>query len=135
MSNQIRCLAVLLTGLVFAAPVSAPASAAVHTPAAGKASQSRVGFGRSYRAPSSRSRYRARPPHAHPYRRPGFGHGLFGGILRALGIAYLFHALFGWGGGGGSPFGLLLLAGIIVFLVTRRRRRVGYYDRARGAAW
>jgi len=45
-----------------------------------------------------------------------------GGILRALGLAYLFHALFGWGSGG-SPFGLLLLAAIVLFLATRRRRR------------
>jgi uncharacterized membrane protein len=126
MSNPIRSLGVLLCSLMLATTASTPTSAAVHTTAVGKASQSRAGFGRSYRAPSSRSRYRARPPHARRYRRPSFGHGLFGGILRALGIAYLFHALFGWGGGGGSPLGLLLLAAIVLFLASRRRR-VAYH--------
>ncbi len=126
MSNLTRSLAVLLPGLVLAFAFSIPARAAVPTARAGDTSQARLGFGRSYRAPSSRSRYRARPLQGRRYRRPGFSRGFFGGILRALGIAYLFHVLFGWGSGG-SPLGLLLLAVIVLFLVSRRRRRVAYY--------
>ena len=113
----------LVSGLLLAAAVPTPVGAAVHTTAAAQTSQSRAGFGRSYRAPTYRSRARARPAQGRRYRRPGLGHGLFGGILRALGIAYLFHALFGWGAGGGSPFGLLLLAGIVLLLFSRGRRR------------
>nr|MBA2637986.1 hypothetical protein [Solirubrobacterales bacterium] len=52
----------------------------------------------------------------------GFG----GTVLRALGFAWLFSALFGWGGGGGSPWPLLLILGLVLWLVVRsRRRRVG----------
>jgi hypothetical protein len=45
-----------------------------------------------------------------------------GAILRALGLAYLFHLLFGWGAGG-SPFGLLLLVALVAWIATRRLRR------------
>lgn len=126
MSNRLRAFAALLPLLLFASAPPGPAGAAVRTTKAGGTSQARIGFGRSYRAPSYRARSRARPSYGRRYRRPGFGH-VFGGILRTLGIAYLFHALFGWGGGGGSPFGLLLLAAIVLFAVTRRRRRAAYY--------
>jgi hypothetical protein len=79
-----------------------------------------------------RSRYRARPAQGR-HQRPGFRSWSLWRILRALGIAslgmaYLFHALFGWGGGGGSPFGLLLVAGIVLLRFSRRRcgRRVAF---------
>ena len=110
--------AVLLAAAAPAPAVAAPGAPTVQT------QQSRIGgfrgtrpnFGTRYRRPSYRTRPRA-------YRRPN----LFRGILRALGLAYLFHLLFGWGPGGGSPFGLLILLGLIVWLVTRRRaRRVAY---------
>jgi hypothetical protein len=48
----------------------------------------------------------------------GFGGG---GILRALGIAYLLHAVFGWGHGGGSPYRLVFLVVIIVSMIARSR--------------
>jgi hypothetical protein len=60
-------------------------------------------------------------------RRPLFRHGFFGSVLRALGIAYLVHMLFGWGPGGGSPFGLLIVLGVVLWLATRRRRRPSAY--------
>jgi hypothetical protein len=105
-----------------AVPASAPA--AVTSRAAGvQTSQARFGY-RSYRrAPI----YRARPrtPYRRTYRRSPF-HGFFGGVLRALGIAYLVHLIFGWGPGG-SPFGLLLLTAAILWLLTRRRRRPAYW--------
>jgi hypothetical protein len=83
--------------------------------------KSRLGGGfRTARRPSFGSRYRSRP-YARPrsYRRPS----LFRGILQALGIAYLFHMLFGLGPGGGSPFGLILVIGFVVWMITRTRRR------------
>ena len=87
--------------------------------------KSRLGGGfRTARRPSFGSRYRSRP-YARPrsYRRPS----LFRGILQALGLAYLFHMLFGWGPGGGSPLGLLLVIGFVFWLVARsRRRRMAY---------
>jgi MYXO-CTERM domain-containing protein len=91
-----------------------------------QAALGRRGFGR--RAPSfgSRSRYPSRY-RARPHRRPGLGVGhFFGGVLKLLGLAYLFNLLFGWGPGG-SPFGLILLFGLIVLFATRRRRRPAYY--------
>ena len=85
------------------------------------------GFGRSGSRPSFGRRSRpgagARPSARRPARRPLLGRGFFNGLLRALGIAYLIHLLFGWGPGGGSPLGLLLILGVVLWLVTRRRRR------------
>src|SRR4051794_22094935 len=100
-----RVLPALLVAL--ALPATAPAGA-VAAPTAPKVQvqQSRLGF-RS--RPSFGSRYRSRPyrrPYSRSYRRPN----LFRGVLRALGVAYVLHLLFGWGAGGGSPFGLLFLA-------------------------
>jgi predicted lipid-binding transport protein (Tim44 family) len=103
---------------------AAPAVASSATTTASKANQAALGRGFGRRSPSfgSRSRYRSRP-YSRPYRRPGLGIGrFFGGVLKFLGLAYLFHMLFGWGGGG-SPLGLILLVGLIVWLATRRRRR------------
>jgi hypothetical protein len=112
---------------------AAPAAAAVPAglPVAAKASQSRLGrgFGRtSFRsrprvAPASR-RYRRSPYRA----RPHMGRRLFRGVLQALGIAYLAHLLFGWGGGG-SPLGLLLLLGLVLWIATRSRQRRVVYSR------
>ena len=112
--------AALLTTAAPAPAVAAPGAATVQT------QQSRIGgfrgtrpsFGSRYRRPSYRPRYRPRS-----YRRPS----LFRGILQALGLAYLFHVLFGWGPGGGSPLGLLIVLAFVVWLVTRRRaRRLSY---------
>jgi hypothetical protein len=119
-----RILPTLLAAL--ALPATGPAAAvAVAAPSAPtvQVQQSRLGF-RS--RPSFGSRYRSRPyrrPYARSYRRPS----LFRGVLRALGVAYLVHLLFGWGPGGGSPFGLLLIAAFVLWLFTRsRRRRLAY---------
>ncbi len=93
------------------APLSAPGAALTPTVLA------RRGFG------GARRRYNSRPGYGNrPYRRPS-GRGFFGGVLRALGIAYLVNLLFGWGPGGGSPFGLFLLLGLVALFVTMRRRR------------
>ena len=100
---------------------AAPAMASSATTTAPKANQSALGRGFGRRAPSYRSRYRSRP-YSRPYRRPGLGIGrFFGGVLKFLGLAYLFNMLFGWGPGG-SPFGLFLLFGALLFFATRRRR-------------
>ena len=105
-----------------AAPASARKSAAVGT------NEARIGgrgFGRTGRPTFGTRRPSARRPTIRRplRRRPLFRHGFFGSILRALGIAYLVHLLFGWGAGGGSPLGLLFVIGIVSWLVTRRRRR------------
>jgi hypothetical protein len=106
-------------------PAAAPGATTTTTPgkAAGPANEARIG-GRGFgsRRPTFRSR---RPSVRRPAvrRRPLFRHGFFGSILRALGIAYLVHLLFGWGAGGGSPLGLLLVIGVVLWLATRRRRR------------
>jgi hypothetical protein len=84
----------------------------------GRGFGSRPSFGRPSR-PGAGARRSVR----RPARRPLFGRGFFHGVLRALGIAYLIHLLFGWGPGGGSPLGLLLVLGVVLWLVTRRRRR------------
>jgi hypothetical protein len=62
-----------------------------------------------------------------PVRRPNIGRA-FRNVLRALGIAYLLHLLFGWGAGGGSPIVLVLLLVLGAWLVSRtlRRRRSPY---------
>jgi hypothetical protein len=118
-----RILPALLVAL--ALPAVAPAAAAA-APTAPKiqVQQSRLGGLRS--RPSFGSRYRARRytrPYSRGYRRPSLARG----VLRALGVAYVLHLLFGWGPGGGSPFGLLLLAGLVLWLFTRgRRRRLAY---------
>ena len=127
MSNSARILPALLCALLAAVAVPAPAAAV-----AGKAQmttdQSRLGRGFGRRSPSfGRSRPRStRSPYR--ARRPFTARRFFGGVLKALGLAYLFNLLFGWGPGG-SPFGLLLLAAIVLFLATRRRRsrRPAYY--------
>jgi hypothetical protein len=122
MSNlRSRIIPALLIAL--ALPVAAPPVAAA-APGAPKiqSDQSRIGGFRGARRPSFGTRYRSRP-YRRSYRRPH----LFRGILQALGLAYLFHALFGWGPGGGSPIGLLLVLGFAFWLVTRsRRRRMAY---------
>ena len=127
MSNR-SILPLLISSLLVPA---VPAQAAQTTVQAqskqtNQAALGRRGFGR--RAPSfgSRSRYPSRY-RARPHRRPGLGAGrFFGGVLKLLGLAYLFNLLFGWGPGG-SPFGLILLFGLIVLFATRRRRRPAYY--------
>ena len=118
MSNRI--LPILLSLLLVPIAAPAPAGAApVHV------KQSRLGRGIG-RAPGyGRPRYRT-PRYPAGYRRPFTARRFFGGVLKALGIAYLFHLLFGWGAGG-SPFGLFLLLGLILLFVTRRRRRPLYY--------
>jgi hypothetical protein len=111
--------ALALTG---ATPASASAASPTHrlvTTQARFGGGFRLGrpsFGSRYRSPRYGSRYSSRYGRVHPFR------GLGGSILRAIGIAYLFHLFFGWGGGG-SPLGLLFIAGLIVWLVTRSRRR------------
>src|SRR4051794_32046944 len=109
MSKHFAVVSAVLSALALtaaAAPATAtaaprPAAATVHV------QQARFGlrsFGRRpvYRSPGYRT------PSYRYYRRPGIFHGLGGGILKMLGIAYLFHMLFGIGAGG-SPLGLLLL--------------------------
>jgi hypothetical protein len=127
MSNRL-ILSLLISSLLVPA---VPAQAAQTTVQAqsnqtNRAALGRRGFGR--RAPSfgSRTRYPSRY-RTRPHRRPGLGVGRFlGGVLKLLGLAYLFNLLFGWGPGG-SPFGLILLFGLIVLLATRRSRRPAYH--------
>jgi hypothetical protein len=129
MSNHLRRGWIALLALSVLAVIPASATAAVRTSAAAShvtTTQARLGsrgFGRrvSPLRPRTRYPYRYRPA----YRRSPF-HGLFRGILHALGLAYLFHLLFGWGAGG-SPLGLLLLAGLVLWLAARPRRRRRVY--------
>jgi hypothetical protein len=136
MSNLLRVLAVLASSLLLGGLAASPAGAAAGssgsyavTGKAGAATQARFGgrgFGRS-RGFSPRRRVGPSRPFAG--RRSPF-RGLGGSILRALGIAYLFHMLFGWGAGGGSPFGLLLFIGLLFLVASmfrRRRRSYGAY--------
>jgi hypothetical protein len=114
-------LAALL--LVTGTPATASAARSSH-PAGAAPNTTLAAFGRGFRPsyrPSYRSPYRSRPAYRRPAFRPHIGRRFFRGVLHALGIAYLAHLLFGWGGGG-SPFGLLLLLAIVAFIVTRRRR-------------
>jgi uncharacterized membrane protein len=137
MSNLPRVIAVLSSALLLGGLAAAPAGAA--GAAGGSATPGAVGtvgttqarfggrsFGRS-RGFAPQRRYA--PSRRYPARRSPF-RGLGGSILKALGIAYLFHALFGLGVGGGSPFGLLLLLGlmfVVVSMFRRRRRYSGAY--------
>jgi hypothetical protein len=118
----------LLSTLLLVAAVPATAGAAGPTPSPTvQTDQSRLG-GRGFgRSPGFGSRYRTRPRPTYRRNRPSPFRGFFRGVLTALGISFLLHALFGWGVGG-SPFGLLALGAIVLWLVTRRRRRrVAYY--------
>ena len=128
MSNSLRRGWIALLALPLLALTPTSATAALRTPAAAvhvATTQARLGgrgFGRRLPVFRSRSRYGYRPA----YRRSPF-HGVFRGILRAIGLAYLFHLLFGWGAGG-SPFGLLLLAALVLWLASgMRRRRRAYW--------
>lgn len=68
-------------------------------------------------------RSRARTPSAQRARRPINGRRVASSVLRALGIAYLFHLVFGIGDGGGSPIGLFIILGLVAFFVVRSRNR------------
>jgi hypothetical protein len=112
----------------------APSHASSPTPQIKSGQTTQAAFGRGFgrQAPSLGSRPRVRPRYPSRYRsrsyqrpRRGIGH-VFGGVLRALGLAYLFHALFGWGSGG-SPLGLIVVIALIAVLLTRRPRRRIYY--------
>jgi hypothetical protein len=129
-----RLLAVLVGLLIALGPSLTPsvATAAAQKQSSTGANEARIG-GRGFgsRRPTFRTRRPSvrRPSVRRPIRRrPFFGwHGVFGGFLRFLGIAYLMNLLFGWGPGG-SPFGLLLVLLVVVWLATRRRgRRPTYY--------
>jgi hypothetical protein len=120
-----RVVLPLLAALALVAGTPAPASAVLSSPAQGAAVQtSQARFGRTFR-PRLGARPVARRPGYRPLRRPHIGRSFFRGVLRALGIAYLAHLLFGWGAGG-SPFGLLLLLALVVLVVSRGRRRRAY---------
>lgn len=98
MSNHLRRGWIALLALALLTLTPTPASAALRTPAAAvhaPSTQARFGgrgFGRRLPlyGPRTRYGYRYRPA----YRRSPF-HGLFRGVLRAIGLAYLFHLLFG----------------------------------------
>lgn len=111
--------AVLLVGAPAALPVPASAAAPSKASAAGHGAvtEARFGGGRGFGL-RSRPRY-SYPRGSYPRYRT---RGLERGIVRGLGIAFLLHALFGYGTGG-SPIGLLLVFGVILWLVSRRRRR------------
>jgi hypothetical protein len=129
MSNHLRRGWIALLALPVLALTPTTTTAAVRTHAAAShvtTTQARFGsrgFGR--RVSPFRTRYGNRYRYRPAYRRSPF-RGAFRGILHALGLAYLFHLLFGWGGGG-SPLGLLLLAGLVLWLATRSRRRRRVY--------
>jgi hypothetical protein len=127
MSKWITAPAVLCGLALAAALPAAPALAAAPPAKQIRPQQSGLGFRGARRAPSLGTRFRGRTrPSSRRVRPVRPFRGFFRGFLQALGLAYLFHLLFGWGAGG-SPFGLLLLAALILFAVTRRRRRVTYY--------
>jgi hypothetical protein len=124
-------LALLISSLLVTAGPAPAASASVAAKSSQTTQTTQAAFGRGFgrRAPSySRPRYRSPSRYrTRSYRRPSFGVGRFvGGVLKVLGVAYLFHMLFGWGAGG-SPFGLMILFVLIVLVLSRRRRRPTYY--------
>ena len=121
MSKQVGLVSALVAALAFPAAAPAVAGAASSAPAQHRIATTQARFGGFRARPAFGSRYRS-PRYGARYGRPHPFRGLGGSVLRALGIAYLFHLFFGWGGGG-SPLGLLLIAGLIVWLVTRSRRR------------
>jgi hypothetical protein len=124
MSKYLYLVPVLLSTLAVnaLAPASAGAAVRAGTKLAPVSTQARFGgFRGTSRRPSYGSRYRYRG-YPRAYRRWHPLRGVGGAILRALGLAYLFHLLFGWGAGG-SPLGLLLLVALIAWLATRRLRR------------
>src|SRR4051794_18023550 len=130
MRNRFLLALLISSSLVFVAP--AHASSPTAQVKSGQTTQAAFGRGFGRRTPSLGSRPRVLPRYpsryrTRSYRRPrrGVGH-FFGGVLKALGLAYLFNALFGWGSGG-SPLGLILLFVLIALLVTRRPRRRMYY--------
>lgn len=113
-----------------ATPVAAGAAGPTPPPLAARGFRGGRGYGYGYRSPRGSSRYNR---YNRGRRGPNIGR-FFGNVLRWLGIAYLFHLLFGWGAGGGSAFGLLLLlalVGGVIWLVSRsRRRRERWYREA-----
>src|SRR3954454_20013885 len=130
MRNRFLLAVLISASLIFVAPAHASAAAVQVKPAQSTQAAFGRGFGR--RAPSLGSRSRVRSPYPSRYRtrsyqrpRRGVGH-FFGGVLRFLGLAYLFNMLFGWGSGG-SPFGLIIVFAVVVLLLSRRPRRRVYY--------
>jgi hypothetical protein len=122
MSKYFGAVFAVLSTLALAGAAPAVASAAPRAVTASPVQ--RAGFAvRTFgRRPAFTPRYRTRSPYSRSYRRPGLFHGFFGGMLKLLGIAYLFHLLFGIGAGG-SPLGLLLLVALIAYFAGRRRSR------------
>ena len=118
MRKYLGLLSIVLTA--FALAPAAPAVAAPNVPAVSAARIGGRGFSRPRYTTRYRSPYRSPARYRRAYRSPF--HGLGGAILKGLGLAYLFHAVFGWGAGGGSPFGLLILVAILAYLVGRARR-------------
>jgi hypothetical protein len=132
-TTAIIAVTLLLAGAVPAATAAEPSTTAtgpssttktspfgVNEARGGRGFGGRTSFGRRSRPGFGTRRPAARPP---VRRRPLFRHGFFNSVLRALGIAYLVHLLFGWGAGGGSPFGLLLVLGVVLLWLSARRRR------------
>jgi len=120
-----RRLLVVAVALLAFAP-AAPAVAANGSKSAA-ATQSRLGGSRGFFGGRTRYSYGRRISPGYGRRiSPFFGrrrHGVFRNVIRAIGIAYLVHALFGWGAGGGSPFGLLIVLAIFLWIASRMRRR------------
>jgi len=130
MRNRLFLALLISSSFVLAAPAHASAATVQVKP--NQTNQAAFGRGFGRRAPSFGSRARTRSPYpsryrTRSYRRPRFGVGrFFGGVLKVLGVAYLFNMLFGWGSGG-SPLGLFVLFALIALLATRSRRRRAYY--------
>jgi hypothetical protein len=123
MSKHFGLLAAVVSAVTALMVVPGPAFAAPGAATAGTpAQQARIG-GRGFGRSRYTSRYRTRSPYTRRYARRSPFHGFGGTILKALGIAYLFHALFGIGAGGGSPLGLLLLVALMAYAVGRARSR------------